>query len=366
MLIRVQDNIRRSGDSASPTTESRLHGARYQLLRAMAAILVLMVTIPCAGRNGPKDHPARPVENATHILWSNPTDIASRDLFYGPGGQAHAPHSTYTFIREDLNGTNPKFVVRDENGVEWKVKLGPEAKPETVASRLLWAVGYFTNEDYFLADFRAANMQPLKRGQKLIAPDGSMHNVRLKRHVKGEKKIGDWQWRNNPFSGTREFNGLRVMMALLNSWDLKDENNSIYEEHEKGERPVLHYVVSDLGATFGTTGLSFPDGSSKGNLPAYSHSRFIKAVHGQFVDFNVPTRPNLFHLVNLKEFTMRMRLRWIGHNIPRADARWIAQLLSRLSKDQIRQAFRAADYSPEQVEEFAGVVEERINELNHL
>lgn len=42
----------------------------------------------------------------------------------------------YTFIREDLKRTNPKFVVRDENGVEWKVKLGPEAKPETAASRL--------------------------------------------------------------------------------------------------------------------------------------------------------------------------------------------------------------------------------------
>jgi hypothetical protein len=30
------------------------------------------------------------------------------------------------------------------------VKLGSEARPETVASGLLWAVGYFANEDYFV------------------------------------------------------------------------------------------------------------------------------------------------------------------------------------------------------------------------
>jgi hypothetical protein len=95
--------------------------------------------------------------------------------------------------------------------------------------------------------------------QGLIAPDGSMHNVRLKRYVKGEKKIGDWQWRENAFSGTRELNGLRVMMALLNHWDLKDDNNSIYEEKGDLHNPSLHYAVSDLGSSFGTTGLSFPE-----------------------------------------------------------------------------------------------------------
>jgi hypothetical protein len=366
MLIRVQDNIRRSGDSTSQTTESTLYRARHHLLHVMTTILVLLVTIPCAARNSSKGHPAKPAENATPILWLNPSNIRSRDLFYGPGGEAHAPHSTYTFIREDLNGTNPKFVVRDENGVEWKVKLGPEAKPETVASRLLWAAGYFTNENYFLADFRVANMQPLKRGGKLIAPDGTMHNVRLKRYVKEEKKIGDWNWRHNPFNGTREFNGLRVMMALFNNWDLKNENNSTYEEHDKSEPRAVYYVVSDLGASFGTTGLSYPDSRSKGNLPAYSQSKFIKGVHGQYVDFNVPTRPNLFHLVNPKEFITRMRLRWIGRHIPRADARWMGELLSQLSKEQIRQAFRAADYSPQQVEEFTNVVAQRIEELRQL
>jgi hypothetical protein len=45
-------------------------------------------------------------------------------LFFGPGGEAHAPHTTFTFVKEDMEGTNPKFDIHDENGVKWKVKLG--------------------------------------------------------------------------------------------------------------------------------------------------------------------------------------------------------------------------------------------------
>src|SRR5713226_3308350 len=62
------------------------------------------------------------------VLWRDPTDISSRDLFYGPGGEKHAPHGTFTFLKEDLKGTNPKIVVRDEEGVEWGVKPGAEAR----------------------------------------------------------------------------------------------------------------------------------------------------------------------------------------------------------------------------------------------
>ena len=41
-----------------------------------------------------------------------------------------------------------------------------------------------------------------------------------------------WNWAANPFSGTRPFKGLLVMLLMLNSSDLKDDNNSIYELKE--------------------------------------------------------------------------------------------------------------------------------------
>jgi hypothetical protein len=302
------------------------------------------------------------------VLWRNPGDIASRNLFYGSGGQESMPHGPFSFVEEDLAGTNPKFLVRDRDGVRWQVKLGIEARPETAASRLVWAVGYPTTDDYFFQELRVENVPThLHRGRDLVAPDGTMHDVRLKRHP-GEKKIGLWRWDSNPFVATREYNGLRVMMALINNWDLKDENNSIYREKDaqgSGSREEL-YMVTDLGASFGSVGRSWPAHESKGNLESYTHSTFIRRITDDDVDLGTPSRPALFYLVGLPEFVRRLELRWIGSRIPRPDAKWIGQLLARLSADQIRDAFRAAGYAPPEVEGFTQVVLKRIAELNGL
>lgn len=341
--------------------------ARFAHNTCVAVILLLTPTASLA-KNGTSA--PRAIETAKRqpaVLWTNPTGIASRNLFFGPGGKEDQPGTRFTFLEEDLKGTNPKFDVRDENGVKWRVKLGPEARPETVASRLLWAVGYSANEDYFLSDLRVEHMEQLKRGEKLVGPDGSVHDVRLKRFSKDDKKVGGWSWQRNPFAGTREVNGLRVMMALINNWDLKDVNNSIYEEKNgDGQDPVFHYLVSDLGASFGTTGMVFPIRDSKGNLNAYTKSIFIRKIRGQYVDFGAPSRSSLLFLADPKEFNMRLRIRWIGRNIPRDDARWVGHLLSQLSAEQIRDAFRAAGYSKDQVDQFSDVVMKRIAELQRL
>jgi hypothetical protein len=306
---------------------------------------------------------------AAPILWREPSDIASRNLLYGPGGAEHQPPHTVTFISEDLEGSNPKFVVRGEDGVKWKLKLGAEGKPETVASRLIWAVGYFVNEDYFLSELQVKSLPAhLHRGQKYVGANGLMHDLRLKRNVNDEKKIGNWEWRHNPFTDTRELNGLRVMMALINNWDLKDANTSIYREKHSGdgESPVLIYMVTDLGSSFGTTRLEKSHEKAKGNLDSYVHSKFIRKVDADFVDFDDPHRPTVLAVLSPHEFVSRLNMEWIGRHIPRADAKWIGQLLAQLSPEQIRDAFRAAGYTSEEVEGFARVVESRIAELNRL
>lgn len=311
-------------------------------------------------------------ENVRPILWRDPTDITTRNLLDGPGGKEHEPHPPFTFEKEDPKGSNPKFDVRDRDGVKWKVKLGAEAKPETVASRLVWSIGYFANEDYFLADFRAKGMPAhLQRGNAFVEPDGSLKNVRLKRYVEGEKKIGSWEWRKNPFIAMRELNGLRVMMAVINNWDLKDDNNAIYREKSSGpdQGPQLVYMVSDLGSSFGTTNYVPSHRKAKGNLDSYVHSKFIRKggeSAGDFVDFEDPKRPALLVAFAAPEFVSRLNLEWIGRHIPKADAQWTGELLGKLSHEQIRDAFRAAQYSPEGVESFASALELRIAELNQL
>lgn len=301
------------------------------------------------------------------VLWDEPSNLESRNLLYGPGGEQNKPHGTMVFIEEDREGTNPKFYVRDQEGTKWTAKMGVEAQPETAAAHLLWAVGFYTDEDYFVPKLAVEGLPAhLQRGQNLVGSDGMIEKVRLERHPKGEKKIGNWKWKDNSFTGTRKFNGLRVMMALMNSWDLKDENNAVYERDPAAAGPHKIYVVSDLGASFGTTGYSWTQAMAKGNFKSYSHSKFIHKVHPEFVDFNVPTRPYLLYFFHVPGLVRRMRMRWIGRHIPREDAKWMGDTLARLSPEQIQDAFRSAGYSPQEVEGFAKIVEERIAELTKL
>jgi len=338
---------------------------KIQWFTLSLAILVLTSAPAASAKKGDKN--GGPVAEITAIsqpvLWRPPNDITSRNLFYGPGGKAHEPHGAFTFTKEDLDGTSPKFFVRDQDGVKWKAKLGSEARPETVASRLTWAVGYFANEDYFVSRLEVQKLPPhLHRGQKFVAPDGSVPNVRLKRYLKSEEKVGTWQWSQSPFAGTRELNGLRALMALLNNWDLTDENNATYEEESDGSTRQV-FMVADLGSTFGGGRLTWPLSRSRSNLSSYRHARFITKATPEYVDFQTPARASFFFLFTPREYAHKLQLRWIGKRIPRADAKWIGQLLARLSPQQIRDAFRAAGYSADEVEGFAAVVESRISRL---
>ncbi len=328
---------------------------------AVSVMVCLTFALPVAGPAKEK-HGGVAVSKDTGraVLWTDPEDIQSRDLFYGPGGSSHVPQGPFTFVKEDLEGTNPKFDVKDQDGTKWKAKMGNEARPETVAARIVWAVGYSANEDYFVPEIKVDGMPArLHRGWKLVGADGTISNVRLKRE--GEKKVGTWAWRQDAFTGTREMNGLRTLMAVINNWDLKDENNAIYKQ---GDQRV--YMISDLGASFGCPGRCWPMASSKGDLQKYNQSGFIRQTGPETVSFQAPARPRFMYAVNPKEYLRRIHLEWIGRNVPRSDAKWMGELLARLSQRQIQDAFRAAGYSQQDVEQFASVLQRRISALTDL
>ena len=277
----------------------------------------------------------------TATLWRDWGDVAALDLLGGPGGKEHQPGTIFKFIEESKSGTAPKFDVEDENGTKWKVKLGPEVKSETAATRLVWAAGYFVDEIYYRPQIRVQGMKQLSRGQKYVSDGGLVREVRLERQG-GRKKLKNWSWSQNPFAGTREFNGLRVMMALINNWDLKEINNGIFDVN--GEP---RYEVTDLGASFGRTGNRF--GRSKAVMEDYAKTTFIEKVTPESVDF-------VFHA----------KIGSVGKNIPIADARWIGNRLGQFSAEQIGDCFRAAGFSPAEVEGYTRVVMQRIEVLKKL
>jgi hypothetical protein len=278
---------------------------------------------------------------STAALWRDRGDVAALDLLNGPGGKEHQPGTNFRFIEESKGGTSPKFVVEDENGAKWKVKLGQEVKSETAATRLVWAAGYFADEDYYRPQIRVQGMKRLSRGQKFVSDGGLVREVRLERQG-GGKKLKNWSWYENPFNLTREFNGLRVMMALINNWDLKEVNNGVFDVN--GEP---RYEVTDLGASLGRTGNRF--GRSKGVMKDYAESKFIQKVTPRFVDF-------VFHT----------KIESVGKSIPIADARWIGNRLGQFSPEQISDCFRAAGFSPAEVEGYTRVVMQRIEALKKL
>jgi hypothetical protein len=175
------------------------------------------------------------------------------------------------------------------------------------------------------------------------------------------KKVGIWDWRDSYFTNTRELNGLKVIMALLNNWDMKNINNAVYEKD--GQR---YFEVSDLGATFGTPNRSYPEKKAKDDPDQYAKSKFIKSETDKTVDFTNPGRPAWEYIAVPTEYTMRIKMESLGHNIPKDDVWWISQLLGCLSPKQIRDAFRAAGYSDAEIEKLANTVEIRIAQLSDM
>jgi hypothetical protein len=330
-----------------------------RLLHAACLVTTAAVFFPAQAYQKAPD-PAMDAPARQEGLWHERKDVGSLNLIFGPGGKEHEPNGTFTFVKEDKNGTSPKFDVVDEQGVHWRAKLGEETKSETAATRLVWAAGYFADEDYYLAELHVEKLPKLSRGGQFVSADGVVHGVRMERKLKAEKKNGTWSWFKNPFVGTKELDGLRIMMALINNWDLKEVNNSIYDEKGGGRR----YVVSDLGASFGKTGNMLT--RSKSNPGDYDGSQFIQKVTPERVDFFLSSRPFVLSAINVPNYARRTHMQEVVKDIPLAHALWLGKLLAPLSDEQIRDCFRAAGYSPEEVEGYAAIVKQRIKDLTTL
>ena len=309
-----------------------------RMLRTLL-LFALMLSLTSIETGLAKSKKKKEALTGTPILWQQPDNISSRDLFLGPGGEAMRPNlRNITFIKEEKGGYSKKYRVRDGSGREWVAKIGKEAQSETSAIRLLWGVGYVTEVNYLVP-------------RVTIPGKGTFTNVRFEARPERWDRAGEWKWKQNPFIGRPEYQGLKIMMAMINNWDLKDANNVIVKLRD-GKSDALYYIISDLGATFGhasTTPLLWRFTRSRNNPEKYAKSEFFQKVKGNRVVLHFGGKNSGL----MKDLTVN-------------DAQWIAGLLSQLSDQQLRDAFRAANYSPSQVNLLARTVRERTNELLSL
>ncbi len=308
---------------------------------ALSVALFLPVSTLSSGKEKKKKE-KETVPEGVPVLWREPSDITTRDLYWGPGGKELQPDlRKVTFISKEKGGYSTKYRVRDASGREWVAKLGKEAKGETAASRLMWATGYFADTNYLVPRVYVEGLNK------------TLENVRFGLRPKDTKRIDGWQWARNPFVGSRQFQGLKIMMALLNNWDLKDSNNKIAVARDKKIADnELHYFVADLGGSFGKVShiprfLQFkPD---RNNPKAYARSHLVNGTKGDRVDLHFRSkRGNLYK------------------NISVADVRWITGWLSRLNDRQIEDAFRSANYSPDESRMMTQAVRRRVRELQNV
>ena len=333
----------------------------------LLVVLSLLVSQPVSPQ--PKRVNDSKSSSAKQIIWRDPGNISRRNLLYGPGSPQLAPVEPFTFIKEVKSGESPKFVVRDARGDEWTVKLGPEAQAETVSTRLVWAVGYFAEEAYYFDRVRVGGLPTLSRGREFVTGEivrGARFEPERPTMVSGSS----WDWRNNPFDSTRELNGLKVLMILLNNFDARSGNNRIiYVNGARGRREARYYVT-DLGATLGRAG-GLGGTRTKNDLADFLSTKFVRGVDERdgVVEFDYDTRPSgLGHLSVVHPFYYRgeVKKEKAMRGIPVAHARWIGSLLNQLSDEQLRDAFRAAGYSEGVRESYVASLRERINQLRHL
>jgi hypothetical protein len=70
-------------------------------IRANVALFILLAVSAAVAKDQPK---AKQPPQTSPVLWSDPVDIASRNLFYGEGGERDQPHGTMTFLKEAKGG----------------------------------------------------------------------------------------------------------------------------------------------------------------------------------------------------------------------------------------------------------------------
>jgi hypothetical protein len=228
------------------------------------------------------------------------------------------------------------MTVRDPGGRVWKVKQPAldgrlaEGPIEVVLSRVLSAVGYHQPPVYFLRTFTVTDSNGTRRtlGGRFRLNDPSL------------KDVGDWSWQQNPFVGTRPYQGLLVILLMLNSSDLKNSNNTLYESRRDGGIDRW-YVVRDLGTALGGTGRVTPP---RGDIERFERDGFIEGVENGFVKFEY----HGWHQELIRE------------RITPADVDWACNLLADLTDSQWREAFLAGGYEPALAERFIRRVQAKI------
>jgi hypothetical protein len=301
--------------------------------------------------------PERPLHSVQAVIWRSPGDVRSLDLAAGRGGHRGAPLAPFTFVAEHLNGSQPCVSVRDARGLTWRVKWGDEVNSETLATRLAWAAGYFVEITYFVEEGRIEGAADLQRAAACLDEDRRFTAARFELDERGVTKHFEehsWAWNDNPFVGTRELNGLKIVMMWLSNWDAKDlrdvargSNTAIFEYQIGSGLREARYLITDWGGALGRWGNVVRRGRWDCHAFEAESAAFVTGVDGEFVRFGYRGQ----------------RTADIADGIRVSDVRWLLKTLGPLREEQIAAAVRASGGTAEEITVFARALRARLDSL---
>jgi hypothetical protein len=287
-------------------------------------------------------------------LWHDPGQVERVD-FTKPAAGASCPHGPFTFIEEGYSGASAKVLVRDSAGIQWQVKGGPEARADAFSTRLVGALGYYAEAICFLAEGRIDGIKgKLRRADGFIKPDGSFTWASFERRDPLVKFLAEaqWNWTGNPFAGSRELKGLKVLTMLLSNWDNKDGRNTWQGSNtgileSEGKRI---YFVTDWGQSLGSwRGLLL---GSPWDCSKYREqtAHFVEGTRQGKVLFGFRGQ----------------HTRGFSGDITADDVAWLMQYLGRVTPAQIRLGLLASGATPAEQECFSSALLGRIEQLRSV
>lgn len=299
----------------------------------------------------------RAMVQAAHpaVLWRAPGNISMENWTCGSAGCDHVPAPPFQFVKEDLEGTFPKLTVKDAKGRTWSVKFGGKVTPESFSSRFVTALGYLVEPSYFVASGKLERAEGLRRARHFVNPNGTLQRARFQLRDPKEMdfvKNGAWSLADNPFRGTHEFAGLRVLMMLLSNWDAKDSREGEEEANTAifrvpGAQTEFEYSFFDWGSTLGRWGHLMRRTRSDCSGFADDTPDFVTGVTGNTVEFGYSGK----HEADVKT------------GITVDDLRWLVPYLSGITDNEIRAGLTASGATPRQTACWAESLRNRIQQV---
>jgi hypothetical protein len=301
------------------------------------------------------------LQASTAVIWRDPGPAAARDFPAGPGGRQGAPLPPFLFIEEHATGSHPSVSVRDGRDRVWRVKWGAEVHTEVFASRLAWAAGYFVETNYFVPEGLIEGVHGQLRAKDVLDAGGRFREACFEldeQHVLKHFDEQSWAWNDNPFVGTRELNGLKIVMMLLSNWDNKDvrdvargSNTAIFEYPTGHRKWEARYLIIDWGAALGTWGSNV---LSRGRWDAQAfagqNSQFILGADGEHV------------LWGYKGQRTDDAIR----EISRADVAWLYGSIGDITDEQLAAGIRASGGTESEIADFTKAIRERVDRLREI